>query len=202
MKKPFLVLSNIIEGEEKKNMLVKDKIKEFKDILTKLVNNINNKRKYQAHDILVPILIIAGSVIRNTIEYSKKKSYEDLGFNETVYRHFISLNDNIQNNIIEYLIKDIETSNITKTKPTRSKIIKTIADEYYITDAAISNLLEKNYLIFITSFIVLLLKSVIYNTFSNKELKTGLEKDVYLKHRVSKIEDDLEEFKRIVKSYE
>ena len=146
-------------------MLVKDKIKEFTDILTKLVYNINNKRKYQSHDILVPILIIAGSVIRNTIEYSKKKSYEDLSFNETVYTHFISLNDNIQNNIIEYLIKDIETSNITKAKPTRSKIIKTIADEYYITDAAISNLLEKNYLIFITSFIVLLLKSVIYNTF-------------------------------------
>lgn len=194
-------MSNIIEGEEKKNMLVKDKIKEFKDILTKLVNNINNKRKYQAHDILVPILIIAGSVIRNTIEYSKKKSYEDLGFNETVYRHFISLNDNIQNNIIEYLIKDIETSNITKAKPTRSKIIKTIADEDYITDAAISNLLEKNYLIFITSFMVLLLKSVIYNTFSEEELNTEIEKDLMLKHRVGMIRRELEGLIKTVEDY-
>ena len=182
-------------------MLVKDKIKEFKDILTKLVYNINNKRKYQAHDILVPILIIAGSVIRNTVKYNEKISYVDLGFNETVYTHFINLNDNVQNNIIEYLIKDIETSNITKAKPTRSKIIKTIADEYYITDAAISNLLEKNYLIFITSFIVLLLKAVIYNTFSEEELTTEIEKDLMLKHRVGMIRSELEGLIKTVEDY-
>lgn len=182
-------------------MLVKDIIKEYTNILTKLVYNINNKRRYQAHDILVPVLIIAGSVIRNTIEYSKKKSYEDLGFNETVYTHFISLNDNIQNNIIEYLIKDIESANITKAKPTRSKIIKTIADEYYITDAAISNLLEKNYLIFITSFIVLLLKAVIYNTFSEEELTTEIEKDLMLKHRVGMIRSELEGLIKTVEDY-
>lgn len=182
-------------------MLVKDKIKEYTDIISELVDKINNKRKYQAHDILVPILIIAGSVIRNTIKYNEKINYVDLGFNETVYTHFINLNDNIQNNIIEYLIKDIETSNITKAKPTRSKIIKTIADEDYITDAAISNLLEKNYLIFITSFIVLLLKSVIYNTFSKEELNTDIEKDLMLKHKVGMIRSELDGLIKTVEDY-
>ncbi len=181
------------------NILVKDKIKEFTDTLTMLVYKINNKKKFQAHDVLVPILIIGASGIRSTIEYSKEESYEDLGFNETTYTHFITLDEVIQNNIIEYLIKDIESSNITKAKPTRDKIIKTIADEHYITDSAISNLLEKNYLIFITSFIVLLLKSVIYNTFNEEELNTEIEKSLKLTHRVNLIRRELKDLINTVK---
>lgn len=182
-------------------MLVKDKIKEYTEILNELVYNINNKRKYKERDVLVPILIIARIGIIKTIEQSKEGIDYNLELNDTIYKYFIRLDENIQNNIIECLIKDIEISNITKAKPTRSKIIKTIADENYITDAAISNLLEKNYLIFITSFIVLLLKSVIYNTFSEKELNTEIEKDLMLKHRVGMIRSELKDLIKTVEDY-
>lgn len=181
--------------------LVRDKIKEFKDTLTELVYLIKKKRKLKDYDMIVPILLIAGSGIKKAIEYIYFLKDYRYGTNDTIYTHFINLDKSVQNNIINDLIKDIDETNITKTIYTKEKTIKIIADEYHITDDAISNILEKKYLVFFVSFILLLYKAVIYNTFSNKELETGFEKDVFLKHRVSKIEDDLEDFKKIVEDY-
>ncbi len=182
-------------------MLVKDKIKEYTDIITELVYNINKKRKYKERDVLVPILILARIGIIKTIEQNLSGVDYHLDLNVTVYKYFIKLEGNIQNNIIEYLIKDIEKSNIINSKPTRDKILTTIADEDHITDSAIADQLEKNYLIFITSFMVLLLKSVIYNTFSEEELNTEIEKSLTLTHRINLIRRELKDLIKTVDDY-
>lgn len=182
-------------------MLVKDKIKEYKDKLTELVYKINNKRKYKEREILVPILILARIAIIKTIEQNLSGVDYHLDINDTVYKYFIRLDENIQNNIINNLIKDIEKSNIINSKPTRDKILTTIADEDHITDSAIADQLEKNYLVFITSFIVLLLKSVIYNVFSEEELNTEIEKSLKLTHKVNLIRRELKDLIKTVEDY-
>ncbi len=180
--------------------LVKDKIEELTNMLAKLIYLINNEVELKSYDIIVPILIIARTEIIRTIEYMNKN--DDYYFNNnTIYICFINLDIDTQNNIIEYLLKDLKKGKFTQAELTKDKIINTLADEFYITDDAIDKQLEKNYLIFFVSFIISFYKSVLYNSFSEADLNEEYKESTFLKLRIKTAKQMLEPFISIVNKY-
>lgn len=152
-------------------VLVKEKVDEVLNVLDEFVYVLNTEEFLKVYDILVPTLMIATGEITRTLDIINKDLEPRAKDQDTIYTYFMHIKKDIQDKIINDMIKDIEKMEFIKLKPTKDIIITYIASEFHITMDAVDQKLEIEYLLFFTSFIVLFFKSIFKHSFYDFELE-------------------------------